>query len=177
MPPTIAVQTARSPPRRRLEHVPMGSTQRKRVAKGGRETSIDAPRRVHRAHAGQLNLPRNLAWARRQERLRPLYTMARNICGGPLHHSDPPLCGKTLLHSSGVSPGGYSSGVSPGGWRPTAAIEPVPPGATAPSGSASVVPIRSSMGACHSEQSPTVLCNIGSPGLAGADPWSTPPSA
>jgi hypothetical protein len=44
-----------------------------RVGKGGRETSIDAPRLVRRAHAEQLNLPRDFAWARRQERLCPPY--------------------------------------------------------------------------------------------------------
>ena len=43
----------------------MGSTQRGRVGKGGRETWIDAPRRVRRAHAAQLNLPRDFARARR----------------------------------------------------------------------------------------------------------------
>ena len=39
--------------------------ERCRVGKGGRETSIDAPRRVRRAHAQQLNLPTDFAWARR----------------------------------------------------------------------------------------------------------------
>jgi hypothetical protein len=50
-----------------------------RVGKGGRETSIDALRRVRRAHAEQLNLPRDFAWARRQERLCPPYGLRDNI--------------------------------------------------------------------------------------------------
>jgi hypothetical protein len=37
----------------KLEHVRMRSTQRRRVDKGGREASIDARRRVRRAHAEQ----------------------------------------------------------------------------------------------------------------------------
>ena len=53
---------------------PVGSTQRRRVGKGGRGTSIDAPRWVRRAHAEQLNLPRDFAWARRQDRLCPPYS-------------------------------------------------------------------------------------------------------
>jgi hypothetical protein len=41
----------------------MGSTQRRTVSKGGRKTSTDAPRRIRRAHAERLNLPRDFAWA------------------------------------------------------------------------------------------------------------------
>jgi len=36
------------------------------VGKGGRETSIDAPRRFRRAHAEPLKLPRDFTWARRK---------------------------------------------------------------------------------------------------------------
>ncbi len=50
------------------EHRRVGTSGRSRPssrAMGGRETSIDAPRRVRRAQAELVNLPRDLAWARR----------------------------------------------------------------------------------------------------------------
>jgi hypothetical protein len=52
------------------------------VGKGGRQTSIDAPRRVRRAHAEQLNPLRDFAWARRKERLCPPYEITpwRRMC-------------------------------------------------------------------------------------------------
>ena len=42
--------------------------QRCRVGKGGRETSIDALRRIRHAHAVEFDPPRGVAWARREER-------------------------------------------------------------------------------------------------------------
>jgi hypothetical protein len=53
-----------------------------RVGKGGREISIYEPRRLRRAHAEPLNLPRDFAWARRQERL--AHPTARDNARGPV---------------------------------------------------------------------------------------------
>jgi hypothetical protein len=49
------------------------------LAMSGREISIGAPRRVRRAHAQRLNLPRDFAWARRFWRLCQPYPRFREL--------------------------------------------------------------------------------------------------
>jgi hypothetical protein len=53
------------------------------VGKGGRETSIDAPRRVRRAHAEQLNLPKGFAWPRRHSPSQMMSAFAHLCCVNP----------------------------------------------------------------------------------------------